>query len=1059
MAAHTTGIRAGVSALIATALAASGLLLTAPVAHAEEPDATPTLTAEVTEFPGERIVIETDGAGYTEALAATGEVRLGIVEQGGAPSTENAVLASVDADGRLRAPAEPLERAVSELDENVQYEVVSWASDAEPIAQNTYARAAADIDWNLLVPQTEDASDGTGNDEEPAAEPTEPNDDSAGEGDAADAQAPQRAATAKQQARAAQAAGPSISVDATEVADEKVTLGVTGSGYDDVQALPGQSEPHAYLAVVPRGTNVDGLEQGDMLGEVSVSIQPDGTFTTADLSSAWEIVASDLDRTKEYEAISWPSRSNPTAATLYTRADIEIDWDVLYPCVANGESPVVCATVTEVPNDKITIEVIGSGYEDVQALPGQSEPHAYLAVVPKDTDIDGLEQGDMLGEVSASIRPDGTFTTSDLSAAWEVAASDLDRAVDYEIISWPSRSNPTEVTLYTRADIEIDWHKLFPEDAPRITEAKVAGADSKTGLTVRVAAENITFPADEKVSGVTVAMVQRGTKVSDSTDAVRVKNISMGEISDGEFVTTLQAPKSRLDRYENYDVVIYPNTGFASQIASSRLTITAADWTKLFGKALPATVTVDKVSVGKTGLNVTVSAKDLPGSNLYVAVLERGKESELSQDGGYMESGFLYQPPVKNGKGTFKFTLSKNDLNRNKVYEVLIWKSHSNPDASTIYGRADINISERQWDALANTTPAKKKENKPKPVSRGGSAQAGSLTWGISSGFADYTTNKKRAGGKSGGKILTSGVGGGRGGWVFPQASGGSWNKSSQTGTVRYSGVVIFTAHKGLMNESFSNPVITVSNSSSGTISSGGRSFRLDLASANKSVGANGEVTWSNVPVAGSISGGGTGGGGSIPVDPLSFTVGSASKVSYGSTADGAPEKPQRTAAATPPARDGITVLTDAEKITAGGRIQLESAGFDPEDEGVLVVLYEDVDETEPIVLDEEATADESGRVEWSGTLPKDVTGDYVITMQGSIDTGAELDILKKRDKTSAKTAEAKRGVQAVAEDEAVAAGIIPGTGMALWEWWLAAGGLVAIAASTSLLAMRQRRG
>ncbi|WP_442416472.1 hypothetical protein, partial [Microbacterium gubbeenense] len=47
---------------------------------------------------------------------------------------------------------------------------------------------------------------------------------------------------------AAQAAEePSIMVGVTEVANERVVFAIEGTGFGDIQALPGQTEPHAYF--------------------------------------------------------------------------------------------------------------------------------------------------------------------------------------------------------------------------------------------------------------------------------------------------------------------------------------------------------------------------------------------------------------------------------------------------------------------------------------------------------------------------------------------------------------------------------------------------------------------------------------------------------------------------------------------------------------------------------------------------------------------------------------------------------------------------------------------
>ena len=342
---------------------------------------------------------------------------------------------------------------------------------------------------------------------------------------------------------------------------------------------------------------------------------------------------------------------------------------------------------------------------------------------------------------------------------------------------------------------------------------------------------------------------------------------------------------------------------------------------------------------------------------------------------------------------------------------------------------------------------------------------AGSLNWGVSSAFVAYTTcvNKEDFGFShcAKGAVSTSGVGAG---YLFPQSTDSSWNKAAQTGTVNYSGVVSFTGY-GMTMFRVANPSITVTDSNTATLNTGNdtsfgsASYSLDLSSADKAVGPNGEVTWSNVPVRGTLSSGGAGGSGSqsIGLDNLSFTVGAASAVSYGSTEQGS-DKEKRTAADSAPATTGITVLTDAAKIKPGGRIELEARGFDPKDEGVLVVLYGAAG-TDPVVLDEEATASEAGLVSWSGTLPKEATGEHTITLQGSTDAGAVIDIL---DIEAAKKAAAKSPVALAEQQEAQAAGVAAAAAtpanMSTWEWWASAGGLVAIAACMTLLVIRQRK-
>ena len=119
-------------------------------------------------------------------------------------------------------------------------------------------------------------------------------------------------------------------------------------------------------------------------------------------------------------------------------------------------TPSFTAEVTEKADEGIDVAIEGSGFDDVQALPGQTEPHAYFTLVEKDADLSEVGQADTA--VSASVAEDGT-----VSDVLSVPADELTEGTSYEVISWPSRSFPTEENLYARTDITIDWAALFPE--------------------------------------------------------------------------------------------------------------------------------------------------------------------------------------------------------------------------------------------------------------------------------------------------------------------------------------------------------------------------------------------------------------------------------------------------------------------------------------------------------------------------------------------------------------------------------------------------------------------
>ncbi|MEJ6488293.1 HtaA domain-containing protein [Leucobacter sp. USCH14] len=832
----------------------------------------------------------------------------------------------------------------------------------------------------------------------------------------------------------------------------------TTSGIERVEAavIPRGQEAHpsavadGVIATVPVDESGNFTADNGELSIASASLEDGEAFDVVVWPAHEELDPRSVLRRVEVQMDPAPEGSVPEAEAMEGSEEIGLEAEAAHSAQSGDHAEsflelqqrTLTVEVEEKANDGLIVSISGSGFDDVKKLPGQDSPHVYGMLSKVGADLSQVSASDTA--ISMEVR-DGAIT-----GTLEVPIEELEPYEDYEVITWPSRSNPTPSSIYARATADIDWNVVLPEGeegAPSLQAAVLTA--SEKGLTVTVTGEQ--FAPDVAGGSVTVALALESENAYNSvvSNTVELK-------SDGRLDTKISASRSKLDRGATYRVIAYGKSE-ANELASAPVRVTADHWTRIFGAPTPGTVSVEQVRVVPEGLETRVRASNLPSDLVYVAIIEKGTEASLTQEGGYVD--FLYQPEVRNGEGSFTFVTPKEGFKRSKEYEVLVWRSHSNPTKDNLYGRDDLVVTAAQWDALQGTKAPQKPaaaSPKPAPVSSESTAAAGSLTWGISSEFADYTTNPKRAGGKSGGKILTDGVGSAGGAYMFPQADGGSWNSATQTGSIQYSGVVTFTAHKGLMNEVFSNPTISVSSPSAATLTVSGRKYGLDLSAASKATGSNGEVTWSGVPVAGSISGGNGSGGGSLGMDALSFTVGAASKVSFGTTVASSPEKKQYTAADTPPATTGVTVLTDADKIKPGGRIEIEASGFDADDEGVLVVLYSD-----PIVLDDAATADENGVVRWSGTLPEDVSGEHTITIQGSTNAGAVIDIVEPKQKKSAKSAGVDTETLAggVAVDRMTSAGLVPASGgMALWEWWASAAGLVAIAACMTLLTIRQRR-
>lgn len=276
-------------------------------------------------------------------------------------------------------------------------------------------------------------------------------------------------------------------------------------------------------------------------------------------------------------------------------------------------------------------------------------------------------------------------------------------------------------------------------------------------------------------------------------------------------------------------------------------------------------------------------------------------------------------------------------------------------------------------------------------AARPASVGVGSLTWGVKQSFRDYVT-----GGIAKGSVITSGVGSSGGVFVFGQGAGGSFDGS--VGTSPYTGSVRFTGHAGVLDLTLSNPVVRVDSATTGmllvTVAGVGQVpfATLDLSAGSRSTPDN-AVAYTGVPARLTAQGAGAfqgfyGAGEAL--DPVTFVIGSPGAPAGsggGTTVTAAFAPSQREPAATPPATTGLT-LQSGSTVVEGGEVTITADGFQPNETGILVVIYSD-----PTVLARDVTADANGVVTWTGRLPLGLTGKHTLTVQGSADRGIELDI------------------------------------------------------------------
>ncbi|KJL45427.1 HtaA domain-containing protein [Microbacterium trichothecenolyticum] len=412
--------------------------------------------------------------------------------------------------------------------------------------------------------------------------------------------------------------------------------------------------------------------------------------------------------------------------------------------------------------------------------------------------------------------------------------------------------------------------------------------------------------------------------------------------------------------------------------------------------AVDVTVTDASATAGATVQVAASNLGDVTGA--YAAIIEKGTESVVTAGDGF--AAMQYVRPISGGSFTVDLVAPAAKLDRAKQYEVIVWRQHSNPGADTIYARGDVPFTADHWTKLfPEVTPPTDPEppvDPGTPATPPASVQGGSLAWAISSSFASYITGSIAHGSiaVTGGATRSGGV------FQFGQATGSTYDATTGTGTVSYTGSVRFTGHGGVLDVTIANPQVRITSPNAATlyVTSGGSQVafaNLDLSAAVR-VTANGTVSYSRVPATLTAAGRNqVFQGYTTELDPLAFTIGVPAAAPAGSTGTvaAAPASTTRTTSlpAAPPASTGIDLDDDTlAALQKGEPVTVSASGFTPNEEGIKVVVY-----STPTLLGEVA-ADASGKATWTGSLPAALEdGEHTLTFQGSVDRGIRFTLAR----------------------------------------------------------------
>ena len=405
----------------------------------------------------------------------------------------------------------------------------------------------------------------------------------------------------------------------------------------------------AYVAVIETGT-----ESGVTGGGGYAAMQWVRSVTDGALTVGLDAAAASLDRAKTYEVLVWAQHSNPDASTIYGRGGIGVtdaQWDAVFGAV---EEPGTEQPGTEQP---------GTG-EPGTGEPGTGEPGTEPGTGEPGTGEPGTEQ-----PASASIEvflADGVTPASGAKLKTGdtvvVKGSGYDPAANVGGRGVPIPSNLPQGTYVVFGNFADTWQP----------SKGAASAARSVGSQTWALAESVLDQVPSQFQS-----------------AIRAQWVDIAD--DGTFQATLTL-KDTPATPGTYGVYTYPAGGVVN---ADQERAVALDYT-----VAPRITVTAAVSAGASGISATVAGTNFgAATGVYAAIIETGTESGVTGGGGY--AAMQWVRGVAGGAFSVVLDAPAEKLDRTETYEVLVWRQHSNPDASTILARAAVPITDADWDAIS----------------------------------------------------------------------------------------------------------------------------------------------------------------------------------------------------------------------------------------------------------------------------------------------------------------------------------------------------------------------
>ncbi|MEZ3161394.1 HtaA domain-containing protein [Microbacterium sp. BWT-B31] len=399
--------------------------------------------------------------------------------------------------------------------------------------------------------------------------------------------------------------GASVTGTVTAASPTGITVGIEASGLGEVTA--------AYATVIVKGTEAQ-------LSPSSPAIEAHAT--DGSLSGALELPASGLDRTQQYEVILWQTRSLPSAATIYARADVSISpvqWEAVFPPTATATILTVSPETTAVEGAPVTLTATIS-------------PDAAGTVVFRAdaTDLGSSPVASGTATLATSSLPVGSssltaeFTPTDASTH----AASTSEAVSYTVTEKPADPQPAvpTVTVSKTSGLDAAGETItvrgsgFAADPPATTATRPPLAGRFGGAYIVFGKFLDTWePSVGAPSSARKVLVQKWGV--GAADVAAVGGASAGAIAiaaDGTFETTLTVSKTEASELlsGNYGIYTYPGSGAVYAPFETYTPIAFAEPAPVPSLSVSKTTGLDRD--GET-LTITVENYDATAASKYTA--------------------------------------------------------------------------------------------------------------------------------------------------------------------------------------------------------------------------------------------------------------------------------------------------------------------------------------------------------------------------------------------------------------------------------------------------------